>query len=69
MQVACGSGLRTANGVRGRTTVTPVAGSSASGPGPKFGCWVPLKGACGPFLNGVTGWAKGLSSLSPVIPG
>ena len=69
VQVACGSGLRTADGVRGRMTVTLAAGSSVSGPGPKFGCWVPSKGVCGPLLNGVTGWAEGLSSLSPAVPG
>ena len=67
VQVACGSGLRTADGVRGRTAVTPVAGSSASGPRPKYGCWVSSKGACGPILNGATGWAEGLSSLSPGV--
>ena len=65
VQVACGSGLRTADDVRGRPTVTPVAGSLASGLGPKFGCWVSSKGASGPVLKGATGWAEGLSSLGP----
>ena len=69
VQVACGSGLKTANGVRGRPTVTLAAGSSVSGPGPKSGCWVSSKGASGPVLKGVMGWAEGLSSLSPVVSG
>ena len=67
--MACGSGLRTANSVRGRSTVTPTAGSSVSGLGPKSGCWVSLRGASGPNLKGATGWAEDLSSLSPAVSG
>ena len=67
VQVACGNGLRTVDNVRGRPAVTPTAGSSASGPGLKSGCWVSLKGTSGPVLKGPTGWAEGLSSLSLVV--
>ena len=69
VQVACGNGLRTANSVRGRPAVTPTAGSSASGLGPKSGCWVSLRGANGPNIKGATGWAEDLSSLSPAVSG
>ena len=55
VKVACGSGRRTTEGVRGRTAEIHAVGSSVSGPWPKAGSWEFLKGASEPSLKDVSG--------------
>ncbi|RVW41032.1 hypothetical protein CK203_069815 [Vitis vinifera] len=69
VKVACSSGRRTADDERGRTAEIHAVGSSLSGPRPKPGSWEFLKGASGPSLKDVSGWAEGLYSLSPKVLG